>query len=110
MSKYLDEVGVKYLWDKTTARIKSEISDIKSEFGSVYKWKGTVETLANLKAIPEESLNVGDVYNVAETGMNYGWTGDKENPKYDEGWDPLGGLIDIPTLTPEDIDRILSEE
>lgn len=110
MRKYLDETGVKYLWNKTTAKVESEISAIKSEFGSVYKWKGTVDTLDDLKALPEDDLKVGDVYNVKESGMNYGWTGEKESDKYDDGWDPLGGLIDIPTLSIEDIDRILSEE
>lgn len=110
MNKYLDEVGVKYLWSKTTAKIDSEISAIKSEVTSVYRPKGSVETLVALKAIPDGNLRVGDVYNVKESGMNYLWTGDKTNPDYDNGWDALGGLIDIPTLTVDDIDRILSSE
>lgn len=110
MSKYLDEVGVKYLWNKTTAKVDSEIAAVKSEITSVYRPKGSVEDLAALKAIPEDDLKPGDVYNVKESGMNYLWTGDKENPDYDEGWDALGGLIEIPTLTVEDIDKLLSEE
>lgn len=110
MSKYLDETGVKYMWQKTTAYIDQGVNEIKSEVASVYRPKGTVETLEALKALPEDSLKVGDVYNVKESGMNYLWTGDKENPDYDNGWDALGGLIEIPTLSIEDIDRILSED
>lgn len=110
MSKYLDETGLKYLWAKTTAKVDSEIAKVKSEFGSVYEWKGSVDTLTALKAIPEASRKVGDVYNVKESGMNYAWTGDKDNPDYEDGWDALGGLIEIPTLSIEDIDRILTED
>lgn len=108
MSEYLDGVGVKYLWTKTKAHVAEEITSIKNEFGSIYSWKGSVDTLADLKAISEESLKVGDVYNVKESGMNYAWTGEKESDKYDDGWDALGGLIKIPTLTIEDIDKLLA--
>lgn len=110
MSKYLDEVGVKYLWNKTTAKVDSEIGAIKAEMTSVYRPKGSVDTLEDLKALPEVELKVGDVYNVKESGMNYLWAGEKENDAYDDGWDPLGGIIEIPTLTVEDIDRILAED
>lgn len=110
MPKYLDEVGVKYLWNKTTSTIDSKVNAVKAEMTSVYRPKGSVETLNALKALPENDLKVGDVYNVKESGMNYLWTGEKENPDYDDGWDALGGMIEIPTLSTEDIDRILSEE
>lgn len=110
MSKYLDEVGVKYMWQKTTAYVDQGINEVKSEVTGLYRPKGSVNTLSELKEIPEDSRKVGDVYNVKETGMNYLWTGDKENPAYDEGWDALGGLIEIPTLTIEDIDKILGED
>lgn len=107
MSKYLDDVGLKYMWARTKAHVAEEITSIKSEFGSVYNFKGSVDTLADLKGLEDETLNVGDVYNVKETGMNYVWTNQKE--EYDEGWDALGGMVEIPTLTTEDIDRLLSE-
>lgn len=110
MSKYLDETGVKYMWQKTKAYVDQGVNEIKAETSSIYRPKGSIETLAELKALPEDELKVGDVYNVRESGMNYLWTGDKENPDYDEGWDALGGLIEIPTLTIEEIDKLLSEE
>lgn len=109
MSKYLDEIGVKYLWGKTTAKIDSEIAAVKAETSSVYRPKGSVADIEALKAIPEDDLKVGDVYNLRSNGMNYLWTGDKENPDYDDGWDALGSIIKIPTLTVEDIDKIFSE-
>lgn len=109
MSKYLDETGVKYMWNKTTAKIEETASALEDKITSIYHWKGSVDTLADLKGLQEDTLQVGDVYDVKETGMNYGWTGKKEDPSYDDGWDPLGGLIEIPTLTIEDIDRILAE-
>lgn len=109
MSKYLDETGVKYLHNKITAEIGEAVSGLEDKISSVYNFKGTVDDLVALKALPEEGLKVGDTYNVKASGMNYAWTGQKESPEYDDGWDALGGLIEIPTLTTEDIDRILSE-
>lgn len=109
MSKYLDETGVKYLHNKISAEIGEAVSGLEDKISSVYNFKGTVDDLQALKALPEEGLKVGDTYNVKSSGMNYAWTGQKESPEYDSGWDALGGLIEIPTLTTEDIDRILSE-
>lgn len=109
MSKYLDETGVKYMWDKTKAYVGEKVTGLAEKITSVYHWKGSVATLEDLKALPEDSLEVGDVYDVKSTKMNYGWTGDKENPDYDDGWDPLGGVFEIPTLTVEEIDQLLTE-
>lgn len=109
MSKYLDEVGVKYMWNKTTSYVDEKTSQIKEGLTSIYHWKGTVATIEDLKALPKETLSVGDCYNVKSSGMNYGWTEEPDNPDYDEGWDPLGGIIEIPTLTIEDIDKLLTE-
>lgn len=50
----------------------------------VYRARGSVPTYNDL---PKEGLEVGDVYNVLDTGMNYAWTG--------EEWDPLGGNFDF---------------
>ena len=109
MSRYLDETGVSYLWNKTKAYVNEASAKLEGKLTSIYRYKGTVEDLAALKALPEDTLEVGDVYNVKASGMNYAWTNDKESSDYDDGWDPLGGLIEIPTLTIEEIDKILSE-
>lgn len=108
MNKYLDDIGVKYLWDKATAKINEAVSGLEDKISSVYHFKGTVDDLVALKVLSEGDLEIGDTYNVKSSGMNYAWTGQKENPEYDDGWDALGGLIEIPTLSTEDIDQLLS--
>ena len=50
---------------------------------SVYKYKGSV---ANYSVLPSNA-EVGDVYNVEDTGANYAWTG--------EEWDNLGQTLDL---------------
>ena len=65
---------------------------------SVYRFKGSVNTVADLPAAGTEGLAVGDVYNVkqaidgnaSEDGVNYAWTG--------TGWDSLGGILSVETV------------
>lgn len=61
-------------WDNVTG---------KPDFSSVYRYKGSVATV---DALPD-TAEIGDVYNVVATGMNFGWTG--------EEWDALGGTVDL---------------
>lgn len=68
----------------------------KSDIGTVYTYKGTVASKTDLPA----SAEVGDVYNVEETDMNYAWNG--------EAWDPLGGEFTIFSITNEEIDAIVN--
>lgn len=65
----------------TDAYTKTEID---SKISSVYKFKGSVDTVEEL---PVDENTVGDVYNVTITGDNYAWT--------EEGWDKLAGDIDL---------------
>lgn len=58
--------------------------EVDNKVASVYKYKGTVATYADL---PSSDLTIGDVYNVEDTGDNYAWTG--------TDWDKLGGNIDL---------------
>ena len=53
----------------TSTQVDNAISQAVS---SVYKFKGSVSTYNNL---PTTGLTAGDVYNVEDTGANYGWTG-----------------------------------
>lgn len=69
----------------------------KSEIANVYKYKGSV---ANYAALPGSGNEVGDVWNVEDTDMNYGWTG--------ESWDPLGQIFSIESITTGEIDTILA--
>lgn len=62
----------------------------KADIGlaGVYKYKGSVATYADLANI--QNPDVGDVYNVEDTGDNYAWSGTE--------WDQLGGVF-VPPVT-----------
>ena len=69
----------------------------KSDVAGAYIYRGSV---ANFAALPTENLTAGDVYNVEDTDMNYGWTG--------TAWDPLGQMFSVDSITNAEIDTILS--
>ena len=68
----------------------------KSDITKIYRPKGSVQSYDNL---PQEGNEVGDVWNVIDTDMNYAWT-------VDGTWDPLGGITEIPIISNEAIDEI----
>lgn len=70
----------------------------KSDISTVYKWKGSKDTYDQL---PTEGNSVGDIWNVKDTNMNYGWTEDGT-------WDPLGSPVEISPITNEAIDLIVA--
>ena len=70
----------------------------KSDISTVYKWKGSKDTYDQL---PTEGNTVGDIWNVKDTNMNYGWT-------EDGAWDPLGSPVEISQITNEAIDSIVA--
>ena len=55
--------------------------------------------MAGFDALPASGAAVGDVYNVEDTGMNYGWTG--------TAWDALGQMFQLDPLSEEEIKAIL---
>ena len=57
---------------------------IDSKVASVYKYKGTVATEAEL---PSSDQVVGDVYHVTEKSKEFVWDGEK--------WEELGGIVDL---------------
>lgn len=57
---------------------------IDSKVASVYKYKGTVATEAEL---PNSDQVVGDVYHVTEKSKEFVWDGKK--------WEELGGIVDL---------------
>lgn len=58
---------------------------LKSDISSVYKVKGSKANKAELDDIVDKE--VGDVYNLTDTGVNYVWTGTE--------WDSLSGNVDL---------------
>lgn len=90
---------------QATTYTKEEVDNkVASTVGSVYKMKGSVDNVTDLKAL--KNVVIGDVYNVVAAGTLNGETfeagsnfvairaglGDQE-----EMWDKLGGTIDLST-------------
>lgn len=71
---------------------------LKSDITGLYNYKGSK---VNYAALPESGNQVGDVWNVEDTGMNYAWDGEK--------WDALGESFEIQAITNEEIDAITGE-
>lgn len=67
----------------------------KTDVSNVYKYKGSVSTVADL---PSTGNSVGDTYNVNASDMNYSWNG--------TAWDALGGTFTIEYLTNAEIDNL----
>lgn len=71
--------------DASSVYTKAEVdSAISTAVSSVYKYKGSVASYANL---PSTWLTVWDVYNVEDTWDNYAWTWDI--------WDKLWWTVDL---------------
>lgn len=68
----------------------------KSDITGAYIYRGSVAAFGNL---PATGLTAGDVYNVEEDGMNYGWTG--------AAWDALGSVFQLDPLTEAEIKAIM---
>lgn len=74
--------------------------EINQKLGSVYTVKGSVANYETLMDI--ENKNVGDVYNLLDTGANYVYT--------DSGWDKLSETIDFSNYyTKEEIDEMINQ-
>lgn len=75
------------------------VEDIREQIVSVYKYKGSVATYADL---PTSGNQNGDVYNVLAAyesypaGTNFAWDGD------DGHWDALGGSMAVDDSVTED--------
>ena len=70
----------------------------KSDAGTVYSFKGSVNSYSDLPAA--SAVQPGWVYDVKADGMNYAWTG--------EDWDALGMQFEIDAITNAEIDAILA--
>ena len=97
----VDDAGYVHTDSNYTAAEKSKLAAfgaaetyaLKSDISTAYKYKGSQ---ASFSALPATGNAVGDVWNVEDTGMNYGWTG--------TAWDALGQMIEIQSITNAEID------
>lgn len=89
----------------TTFRTEVD-AEIAEKLSKVYRPCGSV---ANYEALPTDA-EIGDVYNLLDTGVNYAWTGTE--------WDSLAGIVDlsgyvaksdiVDNLTTDDSTKVLS--
>lgn len=63
----------------------ADLAELEGKVTGVYHFRGSVADLAALQAIQDPE--VGDVYNLEDTGMNAAWTG--------EMWDEFGTVVDL---------------
>ena len=77
----------------------SDIADFNNKLNSVYHYKGS---LANREALNNiENPEVGDTYNLEDTGMNVAWTG--------TNWDDFGPEIaNVNSMSQEEIDSLFA--
>ena len=71
---------------------KAVVEYVSGKIGSVYRYRGQVDTYDDLLALetdPQVTLEFGDVYNVKETDINYAWA-EPHGPSDDLEWDPMG--------------------
>lgn len=81
------ESGDAQILNKPTIITEEQIDQkINTAIGSVYKVKGSV---ANYEALPTEDVNIGDVYNLEDTGANYVATSSTPD------WDKLSETVDL---------------
>lgn len=85
----------------------AELSAVEAKLTGVYHFKGSVDTF---DALPKDASD-GDVYNVTDSGMNYGYIAESKT------WDALGTVIDLSgyaqktdfvAMTNEEIDALFA--
>lgn len=74
---------------------------LKTDLSTVYKWKGSVDTEADL---PKSGMSIGDTYDIQSAsiygseGTNVAWTGSE--------WDSLGTTFKVEIITNAELDEI----
>lgn len=105
LTKQQDDYETNLNGQMTTFRTEVD-AEITEKLSKVYRPCGSVATYDDLPTDAE----VGDVYNLLDTGVNYAWTGTE--------WDSLAGIIDVSkfvakadivdNLTTDDSTKVLS--
>jgi hypothetical protein len=73
LTGYATETYVSNAIKETDDELRGLINGLEAKTSGLYHYKGTVENLAALEQIQDPE--VGDTYNLADTGMNAAWTG-----------------------------------
>jgi hypothetical protein len=90
LARYIDEATGYVDTEELETALADYITDddfqtFKESLSTVYHFRGSVNNLDELQAI--ENPEVGDVYNIIDTGMNAAWDG--------EMWDDFGSIADL---------------
>lgn len=72
--------------------LDSRVEVLEDKVAVVYTPKGSVANIDALFALTNQQI--GWVYNLSDTGMNYVWLGGNEGDQ-GNGWDSLGGWVDF---------------
>lgn len=82
----------------TDAVSQDEFEEFIASHGGLYRYRGTVATVADLALI--NNPQNGDVYGVEENGNNYAWN------EAQSRWDNIGSIIAVESITTQEIDNI----
>lgn len=86
----------------------ADLSKVEAKLTGVYHFKGSVDSFSDL---PKDNVADGDVYNVTDSGMNYGYIASSKT------WDALGSTVDLSgyaqktdfiAMTNEEIDALFA--
>lgn len=81
--------------------LEEKLTTLENAVTGIYHFKGSVDKQEDLGNIANPEI--GDVYNITDTGMNVAWT--------EEGWDEFGSTVDLSDYALyEDIQSITEEE
>ena len=80
--------------------LQSDVADLASKISGVFHWKGNVPNREALNNIVDPE--VGDVYNLLDTGANYAWTGTE--------WDKLSETFSFDAYTKAETDALLANK
>lgn len=81
-------------WMRITTT-KEDLAEVMEIASKAYKFKGSVDTYKDLNDESKvTSKNIGDVWDVKDTGENYAYAGPGLGPKGD-GWDSLGKVFEL---------------
>jgi hypothetical protein len=90
LARYIDEATGYVDTEELQAALADYVTDndfdaFRASLSTVYHFRGSVNNLEELQAI--ENPELGDVYNIVDTGMNAAWDG--------EAWDDFGSIADL---------------
>lgn len=85
--------------EETQTKLTALEAQVAAALAGVFHYKGSVATYGDLPATGNE---VGDVWNVLDTGKNYAWSG--------SSWDDLGGIVDLSNLVTLDTAQTITGE